>query len=101
MVPFPRAVLLTSGIAILWGLALAPAQAQIPPGYEVIRLTDDPDMDGPPAINNFGQVVWSKRIDQGFDTEEIFFFDVVEVRRITNANFPDAFPDLNDFAPLV
>ena len=101
MVPFPHAVLLTSGIAILWGLALAPAHAQIPPGYEVIRLTDDPDMDGDPAINNFGEVVWSKRIDQGFDTEEIFLWDGVRVRRITNDGIRDAFPDINDFGTIV
>jgi len=101
MVVSSRNLLMLLGLGIVVGMSPRLADAQIPPGFEVIRLTDDPDMDGPPAINNFGQVVWSKRIDQGFDTEEIFFFDGVEVRRITDDNIRDAFPDLNDFGTLV
>jgi hypothetical protein len=90
------------GLAVAGALASpAPTHAQIPPGYEVIRLTDDPDLDGPPAINNLGHVVWSKRIDQGFDTEEIFMWDGAAVRRITNDNVRDAFPDINDNGTIV
>ena len=101
MVLSVRNLLLLLGLGVLVAFCPRLAHAQIPPGFEVIRLTDDPDFDDRPAINNFGQVVWSKRIDQGFDTEEIFFFDGVEVRRITDDNIRDAFPDLNDFGTLV
>jgi hypothetical protein len=75
---------------------------QIPEGWEVVRVTNDSFYDGPPAINCMGQVVWSKRINNDFDREEIFLYDIDgTVRRITDDNVRDAFPDINDDGVIV
>jgi hypothetical protein len=67
-----------------------------------VRVTNDSFYDGPPAINCMGQVVWSKRINNDFDREEIFLHDIDgTVRQITDDNVRDAFPDINDEGVIV
>jgi hypothetical protein len=67
-----------------------------------VRVTNDSFYDGPPAINCMGQVVWSKRINNEFDREEIFLYDIDgTVRQITDDNVRDAFPDINDDGVIV
>jgi hypothetical protein len=80
----------------------AAAWGQIPEGWEVVRVTNDSFYDGPPAINCMGQIVWSKRINNQFDREEIFLYDIDgTVRQITDDNVRDAFPDINDDGVIV
>jgi hypothetical protein len=90
-------------------LLLAPASApaglaevQIPPGWEVLQITDDPDFDDRPSINNCGQVVWSKRINQNTDQEEVFLYDIPSgsLIQITDNDFRDWNPDINDFGTI-
>lgn len=89
-------------ISLLWLLGgVAPVRGQVPPGFEVIQITDDPDYDGPPSINNCGQVVFSKRIGNDFNHEEIFLWDNGTLIQITDDDHRDAFPKINDQGTIV
>jgi hypothetical protein len=77
------------------------SRAQIPPGFELIQITDDSDYDGPPSINNCGQIVFSKRINNDFNREEIFLWDRGTLTQITDDDVRDAFPDINDDGTVV
>jgi hypothetical protein len=98
---------LPCGLATAIGLvaghaAVAPAlgQVNVPPGYEVVRLTDDEWLDIKPRINNLGHVVWSKRIVNSYG-EEIFLYDGVRIRQITDNDLFDTHPDINDHGVMV
>lgn len=82
-------------------VGVSPVGGQIPPGYELIQITDDPDYDGPPSINNCGQVVFSKRIGNDFNREEIFLWDNGVLTQITDDDHRDAFPKINDHGTIV
>jgi hypothetical protein len=75
--------------------------AQVPPGYELIRITDDPYFDRWATVNNCGQVVFSKRINNSIDQEEIFLWDNGQLIQITDDNVNDSFPDINDNGTIV
>jgi hypothetical protein len=71
------------------------AQVNVPPGYEVVRLTDDEWSDIFPRINNLGHVIWQKRIVNSYG-QEIFLYDGVRIRQITDNDLIDTHPDIND-----
>ena len=66
------------------------------PGYEIVQITDDPNFDDLAAINNCGQIVYSTRLNQTTDSEEIFLYDNGKTVRLTDDDVRDAFPDIND-----
>jgi hypothetical protein len=88
----------------LAGLASAapalPDEINVPPGYEVVRLTNDGWLDLFPRINNLGHVVWSKRIVNSYG-EEIFLYDGVRIRQITDNDLAEWHPDINDDGLMV
>jgi hypothetical protein len=95
-----------SVFALVLGVGFAPVtpaladEINVPPGYEVVRLTDDEWLDIKPRINNLGHVVWSKRIVNSYG-EEIFLYDGVRIRQITHNELWDGFPDINDHGAMV
>jgi hypothetical protein len=96
-----KANLATLVLSAIVSVSAALAEVQIPPGFEIVQITDDDDYDGPPRINNCGQIVWSKRINQDFDQEEIFVWDNGIIVQITDDDVRDAFPDINDEGMIV
>ncbi len=53
-----------TGAAILFLVSVvdtAMGQVGPPPGWEIVGITDDPNWDGPPSMNNRGQIVFAKR----------------------------------------
>jgi hypothetical protein len=95
---------LATTIALLAGLASAapalPDEVNVPPGYEVVRLTDDEWWDIRPRINNLGHVVWHKWIVDSYGSE-IFLYDGVRIRQITDNDVIDSFADINDHGVMV
>lgn len=63
-------------IVVVFGLCPGvPAAAQIPPGFEVIQLTETPLWDLRPRINNVRQIVYERRLDRSGESAEIFLYD--------------------------
>jgi hypothetical protein len=77
----------------------ARADVQIPPGFQVIAVTNDDYWDSAPRMNNCGQIVFSKVIEGG--SEEIFLWDRGTLIQITDNDVRDAFPDINDEGTIV
>ena len=85
-------------IVVVFGLCPGvPAAAQIPPGFEVIQLTDTPTRDAWARINNVRQIVYERRLDGTSASGEIFLYDdrTGQTIRLTNDNVKDAFPSVN------
>ena len=83
-------------------LGAASANAQIPLGYEIVTVTDNPYYEPVPRINNRGQIVfmsWLNPPDRS--TEEIFLYDDGRLIRLTNDNIQDVLPDINDDGTIV
>ncbi|MCG3126984.1 MAG: hypothetical protein CHACPFDD_01840 [Phycisphaerae bacterium] len=80
---------------------VATTAAQVPPGYEVLQLTTGPAMDHPPRMNNRGQIVWESRLTDTDESGEIFLYANGTITRLTNDNFRDALPDINDAGEIV
>ncbi len=74
-----------------------------PPGWEIVKITDDPEQDRRVAMNNVGQIVFSKRAipNPGGTREEIYLYDNGKLRRLTNDILEDASPDINDAGVIV
>lgn len=72
-----------------------PASGQIPPGFELVRITNDPDHETPARVNNCGQIVFTKWIDQDGLLSEILVYDNGVTAQITSNNVVDAHPDIN------
>jgi hypothetical protein len=83
------------------GVLVSALDAQVPPGYELIRITEDPYFDRWVTVNNCGQVVFSKRINNSIDQEEIFLWDNGQLIQITDDNVNDSFPHINDNGTIV
>ncbi len=76
------------------------AVAEVPPGFEIVHITDNPnDYSRVPKINNCGEVVFDTWINSG--PGEIFLYDNGRLARITNDSTHDAWPDLNADGTLV
>ena len=97
-----RAILIT-GVAISGSLPPTYGQASIPPGFEVIQLTQTPVRDAWPRINNQRQIVYERRVTGTDESGEIFLYDdrTGQTIRLTNDNVRDAFPAINDDGTVV
>lgn len=82
-------------------LQMALADVNIPAGFEIIHITDDPYYSGIPSINNCGQVVFSLKIDNQDALQEIYFYDNGVLYPLTNDTIEDNFPDINDRGDVV
>ncbi len=71
-----------------------------PPGWEIVKITDDPELDEHVAMNNIGQIVFSKRMPDSA-REEIFLYDNGKLRRLTFDNFQDQGARINDNGTIV
>jgi hypothetical protein len=85
------------------GAVLAPsvAHAQIPEGYEMVRLTGF-GLYSRPDINNRGEVIWS--YSEPPSVSDIYLFSGGIIRKLTDETYYDAQPrinDLGDYAYLV
>ncbi len=78
-----------------------PASAQLPPGFELVRITDDPDRDSRARINECGQIVFSKQFNQQQLEEEIMLYDNGRTVQITDNEVQDRIPDINDSGMIV
>ncbi|HUU94974.1 MAG TPA: hypothetical protein VM487_04475 [Phycisphaerae bacterium] len=75
------------------------AGAQVPPGYEIVTIEDDPSTFNYTArMNNRGQIVYSTWFDNGID---IFLYDNGETIRLTDDAAYDRMPDINDMGQIV
>jgi hypothetical protein len=82
---------------------MAPAVAQIPPGYEVIQLTDDPASERNASLNNRGQIVYESRLGANEFSGEIFLWEDGRTTRLTHdaMDIRDAQPVINDHGVIV
>jgi hypothetical protein len=83
--------------------ALALAEQNIPPGYEIVQLTDTSYPELFVSMNNVGQVVWAGKLGPTNDTMEIFLYDGATgaTSRITDDNVHDFLPEVNDQGVIV
>ena len=94
-----RGVVIGSPLLILaWAI---PALPQIPPGFELVRITNDEDHDGSARINVCGQVVFSKRFNQQNLEEEIMLYDNGRTVQITDDEVEDRIPYINNGGIIV
>jgi hypothetical protein len=101
--PHPRTVV-TLGVGVVCAASAALpvlAEVEIPPGFEVVQITDDDHEDTRPRMNNCGQIVFSKVIEPGADNEEIFLYDNGQLIRLTDNDVRDTSPDINDHGTIV
>ena len=73
-----------------------------PPGFKTIRVTNTPsDSERVPRINNHGTIVFSRRIDQREDLEEIILYADGTEKRVTRDSIQDRNADINDDGVVV
>jgi hypothetical protein len=78
------------------------AAAQLPPGYEIIQVTEDAYYQPGARMNNRGQFVFMTWFDVSDRlTEEIFLYDNGELIRLTDDYVQDVCPDINDDGTIV
>ncbi|MCC7290712.1 MAG: hypothetical protein IT449_01470 [Phycisphaerales bacterium] len=97
---------LASSALLAVGLPCPPiARAELPPGFELVRLTDNPEFEYQPKMNNRGQVVYLRRFGGYAEWDDLFFFDGRRHVRITNDDpatpIRDVTPDINDDGTIV
>ncbi len=92
-------------VVVILILALpAVTWAQLPPGYEVIQLTNDPAPDFGVAINNRRQVVYEKRLRGSEFSAEIFLWQDGQITQLTDdgpLDIRDSHPAINDDGVIV
>jgi hypothetical protein len=70
--------------------------AQIPPGFELVRVTWEPQYyDGVPEVNDCGEVVFETRLGSSWADAEIFLYQEGRLLRLTDNNDRDVVPDIN------
>jgi hypothetical protein len=89
-------------IFLLWPI-LASAQVQIPPGYQIVRVTETPYAEQSPRMNSHGQIVFTALLGGGFETGEIFLYDgrTGELTQITDDMVADGQASINDDGVIV
>ena len=88
----------TPSWALAAGLMALPAAAQIPPGFELIHVTNRAIDDRRPRINNRGQIVFDAY--DGVDSQ-IMLYDNGELIEISDPQVPDSLSDLNEDCTIV
>ena len=87
---------------ILCGASTALAEVRVPPGFQLIELTNNGLFNWRNSINNLGDVVWMTQSDTtDAETQEIFLYKGGEITQITKNNARDDMPDINDNGTLV
>lgn len=72
-----------------------------PPGFELVRLTNEPEMwHSIPDINDHGEVVF-ERFDPATNERDIFLFSEGIFRKITNGDTVDERPVINNQSEIV
>jgi hypothetical protein len=89
-----RIALLSTVLALV--AASSSSRAQIPAGYEIVPISDDPDHDRNAQINDCGEVVWDKELGNVFERREIFLYDNGKTRRLTDDWIADWYPVINE-----
>ncbi|TWT39975.1 hypothetical protein RAS1_43650 [Phycisphaerae bacterium RAS1] len=88
-------------IGVLW-VCVWRSAAQIPPGYQVVQVTQNPNWETRASINNRGQIVFEHYFDTyDSNTAEIFLYDHGVLRQLTNDYVCDRLPDINDNGVVV
>jgi hypothetical protein len=83
-------------------LIVSPACGQIPEGWEIIQITSDPEfVDGPPDINDRGQIVFARRPWPDLAGMEIFLYDRGKLVQLTDDDVQDAAPRINNHGEIV
>ncbi len=101
MSPHLRVTALCFGSAALLSTA---AVAQIPPGYEVVQLTDDPTREWNVDINNHGQIVYESWLRENEFSSEIFLWEDGVTTQLTDdgpLDIRDSMPAINDDGVIV
>ena len=84
------------------GASAVLADVLIPPGYELIQITNTPYKERVPALNNRGQIVFEGQIGGGWDGAELFLYDTDgSLTQLTNDNVWDGLPDIADDGTIV
>ncbi len=81
-----------------WSAGRCLAQVNLPPGFEVAWITQDPVEDRYMRINNRGQVVFTRYLPR---SSEIFLYDHGRLVQLTDDDIIDFYPDINDDGTIV
>ncbi len=95
---------LRSTVKVLAVIAVWPviAEGQTPPGYRYVRITNGPEFEYWPRINNKGDVVFTRRPGFSEHTEDIYLYSKGKLTRLTfDDDIRDTFPDINDDGVIV
>ena len=78
------------------------AAGQIPEGWEIVEITDDSAFDdGPPDINDRGQIVFDRWRYPDLAQTEIMLYDRGELIQITDDDIRDVYPAINNHGEIV
>lgn len=92
-----------SGVACrtaMWVLAVVTGSAaQVPHGYEVVRLTNSPEADRWPRINNHSEVTWTELPLDG-SPERVLLFSRGRIVRVTDSTSRNRGSHLNNHQAL-
>jgi hypothetical protein len=84
------------------GFVVPPACGQIPEGWEIVTITDDPEIfDNNPDINDRGQIVFHRRLTNDSNSSEVLLYDRGLLVQLTNNNLRDNNPRLNNRGEVV
>jgi hypothetical protein len=81
---------------LVWTPSPTPAAPEIPEGFEVVQITDDPNRDTWPRLNACGEIVFTKLIEERMEMEELFLYDNGATVRLTDNEVRDALPAINE-----
>lgn len=73
-----------------------PLLAQIPPGFELVQITNDGDLNDPYDINDCGQIVFAKRAGFSWSQAEIYLYDNGRTMQLTDNSDVDFWPRINE-----
>ncbi len=88
---------------IMVAFAAAPrAGGQIPEGWEIVTITNDPSiLDARVDMNDRGQIVFDRRTGAGDATFEIFLYDRGRLVQVTDDDTFDWDPAINNNGDIV
>lgn len=74
-----------------------------PPGWTLVKITEDPEQDRHVAMNNVGQIVFTKRHipNPNGTQEEVYLYENGKLRQITSNNQAEEGPKINDDGTVV
>lgn len=72
-----------------------------PPGFEVVRVTNDSDYESGIGLNNCGQIVYHRKMGSTWAFGEVFVYDNDRTFRLTNNMDRDVGPNISDSGQIV